>query len=113
MATRRSSKQEERKPKPATTIEGHENLMISRAMQLAERQIAEGTASAQVITHFLKLGTTRERLEQERLARENELLQAKIEAVGNAKDTMVLYQEALNAMRSYAGQDPIEYDNED
>ena len=94
------------KPKrpPATTPEGRENQMVSLAVDLAEKQLAEGTASAQVITHYLKLGSTRERLEQERIAQENKLLEAKVESLASVKRIEELYGEALNAMRSYAGQ---------
>ena len=83
-------------------------------MNLAEKQIQEGTASSQVITHFLKLGSTRERLEQDRLRRENELLTAKVESMASAKRVEELYAAALDAMRTYAGQ-PIEasYDGDE
>jgi hypothetical protein len=77
--------------------------MISLATDLAERQIREGTASSQVISHFLKLGSTREQLEQERLTHENELTRVKIEAIESQKRVEELYMEALTAMRSYAG----------
>jgi hypothetical protein len=89
--------------KPATTPEGRENEMISAANDLAEEQIRNGTASSQVITHFLKLGSTRERLEQQRLEHENELTRVKIEALESQKRVEELYMEALQAMRSYAG----------
>lgn len=102
-----------KKTRPATTIEGRENQMISLAVDLAEKQLREGTASAQVISHYLKIATTREILEQERLRGENALLVAKVDAIASSKRTEELYLEALNAMRMYAGQDPIEYDNED
>lgn len=92
-----------RKRPPATTPESRENQMISLAVDLAERQLQEGTASAQVITHYLKLGTTRESLEKEKLARENALLKAKSDAMASAKKVEELYGEALAAMRSYAG----------
>jgi hypothetical protein len=94
-----------RKPRqhPATTEEGRENQLVSLAIDLAEKQLAEGTASSQVITHYLKLGSTRERLEQERLARENELLTSKVDMMASAKRVEELYAEALDAMRSYAG----------
>lgn len=75
--------------------------MIALAIDLAERQLAEGTASAQVITHYLKLATTRERLEKEKLARENELLRAKTEAIESGKRVEELYSDALKAMKSY------------
>jgi hypothetical protein len=77
--------------------------MVSLAHDLAEEQIRAGTASSQVITHFLKLGSTRERLEQQRLAHENELTKVKIEAIESQKRTEELYMQALTAMRSYAG----------
>jgi hypothetical protein len=63
----------------------------------------EGTASAQVISHFLKLGSTREKLEQERLRRENDFLKAKSEAMESSKNAEELYKNALVAMRGYAG----------
>jgi hypothetical protein len=80
--------------------------MVSLAIDLAEQQIRNGTASSQVITHFLKLGSTREKLEQERLEHENELTKVKIEAIESQKRVEELYKEALDAMRSYAGQVP-------
>ena len=67
--------------RPSTTREGREAQLIALATDLAEKQLMEGSASSQVVTHFLKLGSTRETKEQERLASENELLKAKIEAV--------------------------------
>jgi hypothetical protein len=105
MRTERSNKTLPRQPRPATTVEGRENQLISMAVDLAEKQIREGTASAQVISHYLKLGSTRERLEQDRLARENELLTAKVEQLASAKRVEELFEDALNAMRSYKGQD--------
>lgn len=93
-----------RRRPPATSVEARENQLISLAVDLAERQLSEGTASSQVITHYLKLGTTKERLEKEKLEKENELLKAKTEAIQSAKRVEELYKEALNAMRSYSGQ---------
>ncbi len=96
---------------PATTPEGRENQLVSMAVDLAEKQLADGTASAQVITHYLKLGSTREKLEQERLAKENELLQAKVESMASVKRIEELYETALNAMRTYAGQELDDLDD--
>uniref|UniRef100_A0AAU8GPJ0 Terminase small subunit n=1 Tax=Gordonia phage Petito TaxID=3158876 RepID=A0AAU8GPJ0_9CAUD len=93
--------------RPATTPESRENQLIAAAVDLAEKQIREGTVSSQVLTHYLKLGSTREKLEQERLRNENHVLKAKAEAMASAKKVEELYGLALNAMRSYAGQDPI------
>lgn len=86
------------------TDEGRENQLVSAAIDLAESQIRSGTASSQVITHFLKLGSSRERLEQERLRRENELLSSKIEMMASAKRIEELYEAALNSMRMYSGE---------
>lgn len=99
--------------RPATTPENRENQLVSLAIDLVEKQLAQGTASAQVITHYLKLGSTREKLEQERLSRENELLRAKVESLASAKRVEQLYEEALKAMRAYAGQDVEDYDFDD
>lgn len=108
MAARRRGQEETKtRHKPATTLEARENEVVSQAIDLAEKQIKEGTASSQVITHFLKLGSTREMLEQERLEHENELTRVKIEAIESQKRVEELYREALNAMRAYAGQDPV------
>ena len=88
---------------PATTPEARENQLIAAAVDLAERQILDGKASSQVITHFLKLASTREKLEQERLRGENKLLEAKVESLASAARVEELYKNALAAMRSYAG----------
>ena len=97
-------KKEKRTRPPALTPEGRENQLISLAIDLAEKQLSEGTASSQVITHYLKLGSTKERLEKEKLEKENELLKAKTESIQSAKRVEELYREALNAMKRYSGQ---------
>lgn len=102
-AKRRREESDKPHRKPATTPEGRENEMVSLATDLAEQQIRNGSASSQVITHYLKLGSTRETLEQKRLEHENELTRVKIEALESQKRVEELYLEALNAMRSYAG----------
>lgn len=88
---------------PARSPEARENQMIALAVDLAEKQLIEGTASAQVITHYLKLGTLKEQLEREKLEKENELLKAKTEAIQSAQRVEELYSNALEAMRRYSG----------
>lgn len=88
---------------PATTLEGREQQMISYAVDLAETQMIEGTASAQVITHFLKLATTRERLEQEKLRRENILLESRANAIASEARVEELMKDAVEAFQGYAG----------
>lgn len=106
--TRKNTSNSKVRRKPSSTPEGRENQMISLAVDLAEKQIREGSASSQVISHFLKLGTTRERLEQEKLRRENDFLAAKSEQLASGQRMEELYGEAINAMRSYAGHEVME-----
>lgn len=87
--------------------------MVSLAHDLAEQQIREGTASSQVITHFLKLGSTREKLEQQRLAHENELTRVKIEQIESQQRIEELYTNAIKAMRSYSGAEPLPEENDE
>ena len=92
-----------KKLRPGLTPESRENQMIALAVDLAEKQLLEGTASSQVITHFLKLGSTKERLEKEKLEEENKLLRARTEALQSAKRVEELYSDAIAAMRKYSG----------
>lgn len=104
------SSEPKRKMRPALTPESRENQLVSLAVDLAEQQLRDGTASSQVITHYLKLGSTREKLERERLEEENKLLRAKTENLQSMKRVEELYSEALRAMRNYNGQgEPDEY----
>lgn len=102
-----------RRLRPALSPEARENQLISLAVDLAEKQLQEGTASSQVITHYLKLGSTRERLERERLAEENKLLRAKTEALESAKEIKALYEDAIKAFRNYNGQGDDDYEDYD
>ena len=110
MATRRTTEPEpnRRRRPPARTPEARENQLILQAMDLAEKQIQAGTVSAQVLSHYVRLGSSREKLEQERLRHENEVLVAKAEQMASAKKTEEMYKEALGAMRAYSGQDPLD-----
>lgn len=102
------AKPRHRRGKPATSPEARENQVVSLAYDLAERQLKEGTASSQVITHFLKMGSSRARLEEQRLVNENRLIEEKVQSLASARKVEELYAEALEAMRSYAGQDDLE-----
>ena len=93
--------------RPARTVEGEEKRLISLATELAEKQLREGTASSQVITHFLKLGSSNAKLEREKMKREVEVLAAKAESLKSAKNSEELYKKAIDAMRLYSG-GPIE-----
>ena len=89
--------------RPALMPEARENQLIALAMNAAEQQIRDGTASPQLIAHFLKAGSSKGRYEVEKLRRETELLEAKTESIKAMKRTDELYADALAAMRSYGG----------
>ena len=93
-----------RRTRPALTPEAREKQLISLAVDLAEQQLRDGTASSQVISHFLKLGSTREELEKERLMEENRLLKAKTEAIQEDKERSIQYEVVINELRRYNGQ---------
>lgn len=97
---------EGRRRSRARTLEAREQELTNAAFDLAERQINEGTASSQVITHFLKMGSTRELVEQEKIRGEIELQRVKAEQLEGQKRIEQMYGDALEAMRSYSGQDP-------
>ena len=92
------------KIRPALTPEARENQLISMAYDLVEKRLLEGTASSQETTHFLKLGSTKERKEKEKLQEEITLLKAKTENLKSVKRTEELMEEAIRAMRMYSGQ---------
>ena len=94
---------------PALTPEARENQLISEAIDLAEQKILDGTASTQLLVHYLRLGSNESRLKNEKLNKENELLAAKTEQIKSQKRVEELYQKALSAMRAYGG----ESDDED
>lgn len=91
--------------RPPLTPESKENQMIALSIDLAEKQLREGTASAQVITHFLKLAATKEKreIEMEILEKEKELITAKTENLQSQQRTEELYRDALAAMKKYSG----------
>jgi uncharacterized protein YcaQ len=107
------SNEKRRNSRPALTPEAREDQLIALATNLAEQQLRDGTASSQVITHYLKLGTTRERLEREILKEQKEMIKAKAEALKSEKRVEELYAEALSAMRKYSGQEVVEEPYED
>lgn len=99
-----SSSSSTKKIRPALDPEARENQLISLAVDLAEKQLLDGSASSQVITHYLKLGSTKERIEKEILEKQKELITAKTKALQSADELKDLYANALKAMRNYSGQ---------
>lgn len=98
---------------PALTPELAEQRCIESAYILAQSQLDDGTASPSVITHFLKMGTERARLEREKLEKETALLTTKNTVIQNAEQAEKRYADAINAMKIYSGQATDEEDEED
>ena len=107
------NKKKTKQIRPALTPEAREDQLIALATNLAEKQLIEGTASSQVITHYLKMGSTKERIEREILKEQKEMIKAKTEALKSEKRIEELYAEALSAMRKYSGQEVVEEDEEE
>lgn len=107
---KRMSEQEKRRP--ALDPEARELQMVNLAVNLAEQQMLQGTASSAIICHYLKLGTARAELEKEKLKKENKLLDAKAKAIESTEEMKILYEKAIKAMKNYAGyggDEPDEY----
>ena len=110
MAKAKGSTEKHNPIRPALTPEARENQLISLAVYLVEQRLLDGTASSQETTHFLKLGSMKNRLEMKKLEEENKLLQARTEALQSAKKQEELFEEAIKAMKRYSGNgDPDEY----
>ena len=89
--------------RPALTPEARENQLISLAIDLVEQRLIDGTASSQETTHFLKLASTKAKIEKEILLEQKKLIAAKTESLESSKEMKSLYEEALNAMKRYSG----------
>lgn len=105
MKTARSSSKTHVGERPALSREARENQLISLAVNQAERQLMEGNAPTAVVVHYLRLASEKERLERQKLEAENKLLQAKTDAIKEARNSENMYKEAIEAMRIYSGQD--------
>ncbi len=94
--------------RPALTPEARENQLVSLAIDLAEKQLLEGTASSQVISHFLKLGSIKGQIELEKQRKEMKLLDAKTANLESSKNIEKLYEEAMGAMKQYKGESGVD-----
>lgn len=107
-----SSSSAPKKMRPPLTPEAEENQMISLAVDLARKQLQDGTASSQVITHYLKLGTTLAKLEIKKAEADLELAKAKAKSIENSGTSEKIYEEALKAFRGYSGQGVVREDED-
>lgn len=97
----------------ARTPEAREAQLVALSYDLAEEQILKGTASSQVLVHFLKIGSTREKIELQKTKQETLLVEAKVKDLANVEEMKKLYVEAMDAMRGYAGQEVTHDGDED
>jgi len=101
-----------RRQAPGRSIESRENQIIRLAYDLAEKRIKNGSATAQEVTHFLKTGSVLNQLEKAKLEKENELLEAKTQALQSQKRVEELYANAMKAFRTYSGQEELSDDTD-
>ena len=97
------AKKEKPKRGPALSPASQENYMVNLATDLAEKQLREGTASSTVVTHFLKLASTRDEIEKDLLVSKAKLTKAKADDITSAKRNEAIAEQALDAMKSYGG----------
>lgn len=109
MAREKTVRNDNKRLPPAVTTEAREQQLVNLAINLAEQQLLDGTAKPSVIVHYLKLGSSKEKLEKELLAEQIKVAEAKAEALKSAKRVEELYEGAMRAMRKYSGQDEDEF----
>lgn len=90
-----------RASKPASTPEARERQLVNLAVDLAEKQLRDGTASPSVINHFLKIASQRETLEREILEKQSRLIEAKASSITKDKEVEELAKAAIEAMKNY------------
>lgn len=100
-------------PPPAPTIEGRNDQLIAAAFDLVERRLHDGSASAQETVHFLRMGTVNQRLQEEKVRRENLVLEARVEELKSRNSGEEMMAKALAAFRGYSGQEPVDPEAED
>lgn len=99
--------------RPGLSVESREGQLVSLAYDEAEKQLRNGTASSQIISHFLKLGTTLAELQKEKLRKDNLLTEAKVAKIKSEKNSEELYSKALRAFGIYSGRDDSDDDYEE
>lgn len=92
---------EEKGMRPASTPEAREQQLINLAVNLAEKQLREGTASPSIINHYLKMASNREVIEREILQKQSKLLEVKAQSISNEKENEKMAKAALEAMKNY------------
>lgn len=96
----------EHKTTPPLSDKDHEAKLISLTLQMAEQQLIDGTASSQVMTHFLRLGSIRSKVELEKLRLENNLLTEKIQSEKMGQQLKEMFQDVMESLRDYQAPPP-------
>lgn len=96
---------EKKKLPPVSSIEAREQQLVSAAMDLVEKRLLDGSATSQETVHFLKIGSTKEKIEKSILEKQKILIEAKTEALQSAKRVEELYENAMLALKTYSGKD--------
>lgn len=86
--------------------------MIALAFDLAKKRLLEGTATSSEIVHFLKLGSTREKQEQEMMKKKMAVMEAQVKEYESGEDVKKMMEEALQAFRGYKidSEEDVNYD---
>ena len=106
-----TKKKTTRKQAPARTKEAREQQLENLAMNLAEEKLRNGTASSQIICHFLNLATEKAELDREKVRADVKLQNAKVDAIESQKQTEEMYAKAIAAMQRYQGHMDDSYDD--
>lgn len=112
-ATVTTSSDSKKRRRPALSPEAEEDEMIALAVARAKEQLIDGTASSQIIVHYLKMASTEERIKREILEKQKDLIEAKTTNLQNTSRSAEIAQKALDAFRHYSGHgdDDDEYKN--
>ncbi len=96
-----SDKKKGRGSRPASNPEAREAQLVNLAVDLAEKQLRDGTASSAVINHYLKVASRRETLEREILEKQMKLIEAKAQSISKDREAEDLAKAAIEAMKNY------------
>lgn len=98
---KKKSEVEKLRPAPSSDPKSREQQLVNQAMNLAEKQLLDGTAAPSVINHFLKIGSTREFIERDILEKQAQLIEAKASTIAKDREAGEVAKAAIEAMRNY------------
>lgn len=98
---------------PARSDDERERQMINLSYDLAEARMRSGIATSAEICHFLKLGSTRAKYEQEELQENIKLLKAKTDDISEGKRASAQFDELMKVLKQYGGYEDDDEFSED